>query len=171
MNCYKTQSGVVLVVSLILLLLLSIIGVSISQNSGLEERMAGNSRDKNLAFQAAESALRNAELSLTTLTPSQRTLKFSPQPAQGYYQGPPSNSGLSASVLTDDFWKGANANVITYTGTLDGVNDSPLYIIQDLGCLPPCTTPATDPHNYRITAYANGGTTSAVAVLQSIFRI
>lgn len=63
MNSYsnKQQSGVVLVISLILLLLLTILGTTAMQVNGLEEKMAGNSRDQNIAFQAAESTLREAE--------------------------------------------------------------------------------------------------------------
>jgi|GEM_PF-328769 len=60
----KHQSGVVLVISLIMLLALTLIGVTSSSVTGLEEKMAANTKDKNLAFQAAESALRWVETSL-----------------------------------------------------------------------------------------------------------
>lgn len=168
---YQTQSGAVLIISLVLLLLLSMIGISVSQNSGTEERMAGNSRDKNLSFQAAESALNAAEQALTTARSTGAMPAFASNGAGGYYDENPSNTSLNSDILTDSFWEGNN--VISYTATLDGIdNDNhPRYIIQDLGCIPPCTTPATDPHNYRITTYATGGTTSAVTVLQSIFKI
>ncbi|MCK4494530.1 MAG: hypothetical protein KAU26_10770 [Methylococcales bacterium] len=63
----KQQSGVVLVISLIMLLLLTLIAISGSQMTGLEEKMASNSRDQNLAFQAAESALRAAEKEIEAL--------------------------------------------------------------------------------------------------------
>ena len=46
---------------MLLLLVLTIIGVTVMQMSRMQERMAGNSRDVNLAFQAAEGALRAAE--------------------------------------------------------------------------------------------------------------
>lgn len=62
------QSGVVLMVSLIMLLLLSVIGVTGSQTTVLEEKMAGNDRDRNIAFQAAEAALRGGEQMIETLT-------------------------------------------------------------------------------------------------------
>jgi len=55
------QSGAVLIVSIIMLLLLTLIGASSIQTSSLEEKMAGNLRDRNIAFQAAESAIRDAE--------------------------------------------------------------------------------------------------------------
>jgi|GEM_PF-2676124 len=53
----RQQSGVVLVVSLILLLLLTILAITASTSSSLQERMAGNAQESNVAFQAAESAL------------------------------------------------------------------------------------------------------------------
>ena len=55
------QTGVVLVVSLVMLLLLTLIGLTGTQVTSLEERMASNSRDQNMAFQAAESTLLAAE--------------------------------------------------------------------------------------------------------------
>jgi len=57
----RAQRGAVLVVSLIILLIMTIIGVSSMKNTTLEERMAGNMRDQNLAFQSAEAALIEGE--------------------------------------------------------------------------------------------------------------
>ncbi len=61
MSKITRQSGVVLIVSLFMLLLLSLIGLSGMQSTALEEKMASNSRDQNLAFQSAEAALRGGE--------------------------------------------------------------------------------------------------------------
>ncbi len=55
----QRQKGAVLVVSLMILLVLTLIGVTAMTTSTLEERMAGNLKDVNLAFQAAESTLRD----------------------------------------------------------------------------------------------------------------
>ena len=60
----KHQTGVVLVISLIMLLALTLIGVTSSSVTGLETKMAANSKDINLAFQAAEATLRDVEASL-----------------------------------------------------------------------------------------------------------
>ena len=57
----KGQSGAVLIVSLIMLLLMTIIGVTAMQGTVVQERMAGNLRDKDVAFQSAELALRDGE--------------------------------------------------------------------------------------------------------------
>ncbi len=55
------QAGATLVVSMIILLIVTILGVSSLTVSTLEEKMAASSRNHDLAFQAAESALRAAE--------------------------------------------------------------------------------------------------------------
>ena len=60
------QRGFILPISLIMLLLMAMISISGSQTTTLEERMASNLYDRNIAFQAAESALREA---VTTLCP------------------------------------------------------------------------------------------------------
>ncbi|HWV14826.1 MAG TPA: PilX N-terminal domain-containing pilus assembly protein [Cellvibrio sp.] len=65
------QQGMVLIVGLVMVLLLTIIGVAAIRGSGLQESMAANMRDSNLAFQTAESALRACE---ADLNPSLATL-------------------------------------------------------------------------------------------------
>ncbi len=61
MNTYSRQSGAALITSLIFLTVLTILGMSTLGTALLESRMAGNARDKLIAFQAAEAALRDAE--------------------------------------------------------------------------------------------------------------
>ncbi|MGB5332281.1 MAG: PilX N-terminal domain-containing pilus assembly protein [Woeseiaceae bacterium] len=56
-----SQRGVVLIVSLIMLLVVTLLAVSSMQGTSLEEKMAGNTRDRNLAFQTTESGIREAE--------------------------------------------------------------------------------------------------------------
>jgi type IV pilus assembly protein PilX len=58
----KRQGGVVFVVSLIILLIMSMLAIGSMQNTMLEEKMAGNASDRNLAFQSTESAVREAEV-------------------------------------------------------------------------------------------------------------
>ena len=55
------QRGIALVIALVFLLLLTMIGITAMQTGTLQERMAGNVRDRNVAFQLAEEALRDAE--------------------------------------------------------------------------------------------------------------
>ena len=55
------ESGAILVISLLLLLVMTLLGIAAMQTTGMEERMAGNTRNINLAFQGAEAGLRDAE--------------------------------------------------------------------------------------------------------------
>ena len=55
------MQGAVLVVSLLFLLVLTLIGVAGLQNTTIQEKMAGNLRDQNTAFQSAEAAIREGE--------------------------------------------------------------------------------------------------------------
>ena len=57
----RNQSGAVLIISLAVLLLISLVGLSGASSTTMEERMAGNFRDQKVAFEAAESALGAAE--------------------------------------------------------------------------------------------------------------
>ena len=182
-----TQAGVVLVISLIILLLLTIIGLSATQTTALEEKMAGNLRDKSLAFQAAESALRVAELRLNP-----------PPPPKDFTAagtaGTPVTAGLysdvnplipnpiptATAILTDTFWSSnPNATLPTPTGLGNVIDlNPPLYIIQKLPEFPaPSVSNAVVTGSnsnvikcqpYKITVRATGGTINTVVVLQSI---
>lgn len=65
---HPSQSGMALLIGLIFLVVLSIIGATALRMSGLEERMSGNLRERSLAFEAAESALRQGEDDLQAAT-------------------------------------------------------------------------------------------------------
>lgn len=178
---YKQQSGAVLVISLIMLLLLTLIGITGMQTTSLEENMAGNMRDRNLAFQAAEAALIIGEAAassgLTATCPGTN-------PA-GYYLPMDVNCDgtkealpvwNNAAIWSDDS-KSVKYNTDGNAATIDLVNLSanPRYIIEDMGstCASaglPCPS-ADQRHNYRITSRATGGTTNAVVILQSTFQI
>ncbi len=48
----RTQRGAILVTCLLILLILTVIGITAMQVTRMQERMAGNSRDTSLAFRA-----------------------------------------------------------------------------------------------------------------------
>jgi len=60
-NTPHAQQGAVLVVALIMLLLLTVLGISSMRSTSMQERMAGNLRDESHALQAAEAAMRQGE--------------------------------------------------------------------------------------------------------------
>lgn len=170
------QQGAVLVISLIMLLLLTLIGVAGMQATTLEENMAGNMRDSNQAFQAAESALKAGETAAATIAPT----IICPSAANpiGYYL--PYDVDCNGVPETTPVWENAtiwsdNTKSIPYTGSLSNVSASPHFIIEDLGAQCASATlpcPAADQrHNYRVTARATGATTNAAVMLQSIFQV
>ncbi|MDP9088673.1 MAG: PilX N-terminal domain-containing pilus assembly protein [Pseudomonadota bacterium] len=60
------QSGVVMFVALILLLILSLLGVTAARMQTVQERMARNDTNRQFSAQAAEAALRGAEVGILT---------------------------------------------------------------------------------------------------------
>jgi len=164
------QTGAVLIVSLIMLLLLTLIGVTSMQTTSLEEKMAGNMRDRDLAFQAAESALTLAEATLNPLPPAVLPT-FVVAGTGGFYTADTTVDLSEAEILTDDFWTG-NVATSTVTGLGNGIA-TPKYIIQimqpGLG-LATCLDGSSGCTNYRITTRATGGSTNAVVILESIYK-
>jgi len=61
------QQGAIAVISMIMLLLLTIIGTGVLVNVTVDEKMVGNLRDKQIADEDAESAVRNGEAWISEL--------------------------------------------------------------------------------------------------------
>ncbi|MEQ8659594.1 MAG: PilX N-terminal domain-containing pilus assembly protein, partial [Gammaproteobacteria bacterium] len=61
MSIRTRQSGAMLVIALIMLLVLTMLGVSTVQSTVVSERMAGHFLNKQSSFDAAEAALRDGE--------------------------------------------------------------------------------------------------------------
>lgn len=64
----KHQHGVALVVAMIMLVVATLIGLSSIRSTTLQERMTSNLFDRSIAFQNAETALRAAEISISSTT-------------------------------------------------------------------------------------------------------
>lgn len=158
----QRQSGVVLPISMIMLLLLTLIGITGSQVAGLEEKMAGNGKDSNIAFQAAEAALRGGETFLL-----QATLPaFTTTGTNGLY------SATATPPQQSDDW--SSFNTVTYSApALGHTASAPLYVIQQLNTIGSSSLDAGNYNEnelYRITARGVGGTSAAVVVLQSVYK-
>ncbi|RFF51633.1 pilus assembly PilX family protein [Xanthomonas campestris] len=62
----RRESGISLIVVLLLLLVMTLLGLAVLRGTLLEERMSANMYDRSLAFQVAEGALRDAEKVIQT---------------------------------------------------------------------------------------------------------
>ena len=163
------QSGAVLFVSLIMLLIMTLLGISGMQTTILEEKMAGNFKDRNMSLQAGESALREAEeyLRATTVLPSFTGGTL------GHYQ--PTAAGAARWDDSVTNWSDTANDVVAYTGTLTDIATPPAYIIEELPPVPESggsleAGVAVEARYYRITTRAVGGTDTAVVMLQSTYK-
>lgn len=163
------QKGTALIISLIMLLVMSILAISSATITTMEEKMAGNIRNKHMSFQAAETALRAAELAAGSI-PVGTVFDGS----NGYYQ----NSLPAHSNFPIWDWEGTPAITWQAVTSNTGTIQNPEYIIEafgsafrDASCslivpLPPdCEVPI-----YRVTARGWGLNTNAVSILQSTFQ-
>jgi len=176
----RGQLGVALFISLVLLLVLTIIGVSTVQTTTLETRMARNEHDVLLAFQAAESALRDAEVFLLqSVITVEDTDQFTDSGAGGLWEV--ADDPLDPDPWTiGGIWTGAQSVVAsTDPGTV--VDEPPRYLIEHLGDVESqenpyqITTGYPDPVDrvamFRITARGVGGSANARVLLQSTYGI
>jgi type IV pilus assembly protein PilX len=60
----RAQQGAALITALLLLVVMTILAVTVMQMSRVQERMAGNTRDSNVALEAAEAAVRAGEATI-----------------------------------------------------------------------------------------------------------
>jgi len=185
-------TGAALFVSLVFLFMLTIIGLSGMQNTSLQEKMAGHLREHNLAFQAAESALRSGEAFLASGVPvfvcTGGVDGLYSNTAPGSTSDCPISKGWPSSSQSDhpyppeseSFWKD-NPDVKKLGETdhqYDKLADKPKYVIE---ALPPGAVGAgvsleagipiaPGPKYYRITAHAVGVDANAVVITQSVVR-
>lgn len=166
---HKAQSGVVLFVSLMLLMILSMIGVTVARMQTVEERMARNENNRQLATQAAEAALRNAEYQLLN-APTVGTFSLD---TGGYYVV----SQTTGSMIPGLDFSNA-ANVLTYSGPAlsavpAGPARAPTIAIElvGFGAVPgDGLTPNQEPATYRITVQGYDADGTPSVQLQEVYR-
>ncbi len=152
-----SQHGAALVVSLILLLIVTLIGISGMQSTVLQEKMSGNFKDKNSAFQAAEAALREGEAKAETL--SGHTGMNSTCSAGLCYNG----AGGTPLATLETYLKSGNGIVADEVVT--GLK--PVYLIDGVKSRPPGSTGWR--YMYRVIAASQGQTGSSVSELRSTY--
>lgn len=176
------QQGVVLVFSMIMLLVLTLIGLSGTQATSLEEKMASNSRDQNLAFQAAESTLRVAERFILDETNNPILTSYrgvnglgnpDPSPTPGLLNDTPGAWNVEpGSYFANNVWD-PTSNPVLYRSTAAGfganygIPADPRYIIKKISTGP--GTGAGPVTNFRITVRAVGNNPGTQIILQEVF--
>lgn len=171
-----------MIFSLVVLIALTMIGISAMNTSMLQGKIASNARNQDLAFQSAESALINSESWL--MCQSSQVDATADGSSNIWIQD-------TIAVLDDmpDTWWKTNATVfgldIDFNDTqeLTGVEAEPRYVIEHLsngatefgGCIPENLNmnggQARTRCLYRITARGTGADQNTQVVLRSHFAL
>lgn len=171
------QSGAALVIGLILLLVMTLLGVTAMRGTTLQERMSGALSDQNVAFQAAETALRQGEDVLSSVTAPD----FS---AQGWYEQDDGKLRPDWAEKASDPAEVGDDGVITYVNAENKDmewGEPPEFYIERM---PPVVitgssgaskaigdgTVKEEYELYRVVARGFGKTQTTVAVVESIYR-
>ncbi len=173
------QRGAVLIVSLIILLLMTIIGVTAMTTNTQEEKMAGNARNRDLAFQAAESVLRGRRRLVDAGLP------ILPNPVSSC-SGPPCDvwqtdapGGPSSADLAAQNQPGGrrSSEGVTIPGRADdasALGDAAPYILEYLDFVPDSLAvgtryPATGREYYELSGRGTGAADVAQVLVQSTY--
>lgn len=166
----SSQRGAVLLVGLVMLLLMTVVAMAAMRGSEMQELMAGNVRDRNLAFQSAEAGLREAE----------DVLNGAVLPAfdgTGGYHEEIDGSRNDGYWDTHD-WEGESV----LTGlSIERVAEQPRFVIEEItssaalssdgGAIDfQSTLNQEEVVYYRVTSRGVGGTENAVVIIQSTFK-
>jgi len=158
-----TQRGAALVTGLIFMVVLTLLVVSAMRGTILEEKMSGNARDADLAFQSAEAALRAGEQVLNGAT-------LPAFAASGAY--------LTVGSRDDAYWLSTHnwtTNSVAYGSVPNGVASAPRYVIEELPSVPSAgfskkagVIPETG--YYKVTARGVGGNPNTLRLVQTTYR-
>ena len=176
----RPESGASLIVALLFLLVLTILGLAVMRATTVEVRIVGFEQDRNVAFEAAEAALRDAERDLA-VNGIDTDSPWEPDCTGG--GGGLCRPGNNATPLWESIdWTDENSRPY---GTQTGlgaypvnVSAAPRYIIEILPNLPPpvgssmvtgARASTTGGTAYRITAVGWGRNAETRTMLQSVF--
>lgn len=148
------QRGATLAIALIFLVILTLLGLSAMRVTVMEERMGGNTRDRDRALQAAETALRDAEFYLV----GKDQYSFTTTCANGLC------ANGSAPDWTTYAWNGTKD--VQSTTTIPGLAP-PRYFIEFAGFISLAGNSGSV-NAYRITVRATGGNTNTQVFLQEV---
>lgn len=168
---HKQQQGAVLAVSLIMLLLLTMVGITGMQTTSLEEKMAGNTNNLNLSFEASETALRIGEQFIDGLTAHVVGTPSCTAPCQDHIY---SLGQIDPTVVTN--WTPAAMTELP-AGTLPtgsgGVATQPMYYLEYEQFVPYSLNIGmagiTGRVMYRVSGHGIGGNNLATTTLQTQF--
>ena len=181
MIALKSQRGMVLVTSLLLLLVVTMLAVGMFRSMGLDEKIAGNMRDKQRALNAAETAEQFAENWLSQGNGSNGIICNSvvdanvnpPQVCSNWLQLNVPGGNVAAlpwliggAAVGATYLPAVTASMNRTPGTPDYYSGTPIFYIAYLGA-----SPGGLGSVYQIDAAGFGGTANTAAVVESTFLV
>lgn len=165
------QQGMALISALLLLLVLTMLGVGMFRSFGLQEHIAGNTRERQRALHAAESAQSYAEWWVASDNGVNAT---SGTNCTGVVSAPVVCSNLIQKVTTVPWPIAVQFTPPTMTvgpvGVLNDYASSPEFYLTFLAGAY-YKTSGTQINSYQVDATGYGGTTNAVSVVESDFSV
>jgi type IV pilus assembly protein PilX len=178
------QRGAALIIALLILLIMSILAVTSVTTTSMEEKMASNTRQERIAFEAAEAALRSAEAWLAANLTSQTNIRGIFNGNGGMYSeiaGTVSAKASAFNVHDSSQWTTNNSVEVTDIAMIDNANNAmnPRYIIEYIGRFDRrgrggplnYNSPDVREFAFRITAIGWGLDTTAQYLLQSTYHM
>lgn len=162
------QNGMILIAGLILLLVITLIGVTSMQSVTLSEKMAANMRDSNVAFHATESALSDAEQWLQQQASQPAAVSACDAPPCAVWEH---NVLGTMAGRTHSWWQ---AQAQPFSSNIAGIYSQPRYIIEEFGFVPnelsvDARAKGMGYHYYQVTARGTGGSDTTQVIIQSIY--
>jgi type IV pilus assembly protein PilX len=138
------QRGVTLIIMLIMLVVVTLVTLTGLRSTTMNERMAGNSRDRQRALQAAEAAVQSC--------------------LQQISDGFPPNAQTPAAATATALWNDPatwtnNAKSTAVPVANAGLSANPRCLVETIGLL----------GSYRVTGRAVGGSPDTVVMLQATY--
>ncbi|MEE9352745.1 MAG: PilX N-terminal domain-containing pilus assembly protein [Thiotrichaceae bacterium] len=170
MKSRKEQSGAVLIISLVVVIVLSLIVTGAVQSTVLQQKMSNNLRDKDLAFQAAETSLKSGEAYL--YSQHRNSLAGIFDGTNGLYTFSTAANNARTNLDNESNWSDLST---VQSHTLSQVKSRPTYIIEELPEIVAQGDSLTVPRPisatyYRVTSKSKGGTDASLVILQSIYK-
>ena len=169
------NQGAALIAGLAFLVMLTLIAITAARMAGLEEKMSGNARDRSLALQAAELALRDAENDIRTSGRISGISNFVSACTDGLCYNGTTGSANGTNWNVTPVWSLVDMTAapsvahgdFTTAAIIGGVSAQPRYIIEGVEK----KTSGEGVYFYRITVRAVGANPNTVVWMQEIFRL
>lgn len=166
------ERGAALIVALLFLVILALLGTTGVMNNTLQERMAGNARNRDLAFEAAEHALETADAWLMTQNKASMRLLVDSSGVDLVANDGVRTSG-EAHANDTGYWQSTfnwSSTDLKSASGVAGVAANPRYVVERLPSYTTSGMPPVTYDYYRVTTRGVGGVAEATVILQTLYQ-